>query len=165
MRILPSVNFILDITREIWYSNNMNNKLQELIELCPCAVAFGNAGGYDGGYCTSTNTITIEDKLNEHQRFSVLAHELQHAECQRTNCVCRKHKVGGFLREYHAYKSQIVRCLGNIPALKASTGAIRFGADDSVIFSSLPGHIKACKRLVKTKLWRKALKLCGFPLQ
>ena len=140
------------------------DKLQELIELCPCEVEIRYNYEYDGGYHIPSNTIIIEGYLNESQRFSVLAHELQHAECQRSNCVCRKYKIGSFLREYHAYKSQIVRCLGNISALQRTIKAIRRGIDDK-LGEGFINHTKACNRLSKTKLWRKALKLCGFPLQ
>ena len=139
------------------------NKLSELIELCPCRVKIEPGYIYDGGYHILSDTITLNSSLNKNQRFSVLTHELQHAECQRTNCFCRKYKIGGFLREYHAYKSQITRCLGNIPALRWSIKAVQCCARNALSFGFI-GHAKACKKLMTTKLWRKALKLCGFSL-
>lgn len=135
---------------------NMDNKLQELIELCPCRVEIEYDYDYDGGYHIPSNTIILEGRLNKGQRFSVLTHELQHAECQQSNCICRKYKIGSFLREYHAYKSQIIRCLRNVSALRYSIIAVQKGRFFDGDFS---GHAKACKKLMITKLWQKALKL------
>ena len=140
------------------------NKLSELIELCPCEVKIGYAYEYTGGYYISTNTIMINSGLDEDQQFATLAHELQHAECQLLNCVCRKYRIGNFLREYHAFKSQIIRCLENTPALRCAIRIIQDGIADD-FDGDFPGHVIACKKLMATKLWQKALKLCGIPLQ
>jgi len=138
----------------LWYSIGMDNKLQELIDLCPCPIEFETSGNLGGFYHPRSRTITIAKQLSDEEQFAVLSHEMKHAECHLTNCHCWGSEM--YLTEYHAYYAQVLECTDHIPALKLSMDWIRWVVKQTV---SWPDHAKAAKRLVRTKLWQKALKL------
>ena len=127
--------------------------LTEIKRLSPVAIEYIPNLWYRGGYDVFTDIIMINSTAikNSADEAVVLLHEIGHAICVATKCRCRKTKVGSMLREYHAYKSQITRCLGNISALTRSVQVIQ-NSSDGRLDESFPGHAKACKRLVKTKL-------------
>lgn len=134
----------------------MDSKLQELIDLYPDRIIMELDASLDySEYNSSSKIIVLRDK-NPHKRFSALTHEMSHADCERSGCLCRSQEAGHYYREYHAFRAQLVGCFDNIPALRESVLSIEKQSAD---FSC--GHTEACQRLMTTKLWRKALKLVG----
>ena len=95
--------------------------------------------------------------LCQYEKFATLAHEIQHARCWLGNCFC-KHSgnTGIYYAEYHAYKAQLIKCMDYPQALKDTIMTFRFA--DTWNAKNLP-HKKACKNLMKTKLWKKALRI------
>ncbi len=131
------------------------DRLQQLIEQSPCWVIIGcDKDGDTDCYDPNTNIAVVDSVHTPALQFAILAHELQHAKCALTDCFCIKHKTNGFYREYHAFKGGLIACFDFIPALKEEIQHITKCAHE---FENT-GHKKACKKLMTTKLWRKALK-------
>ncbi len=130
-------------------------KLQKLIKECPCRVsdkAEGLAYFFDlpaGFYDPSANYIFIAPDFPEPQRFSMLAHERQHAICTKTRCFCTKSE---YWQEYHAFRSELLTCFNYPDGLRWTVKHFQTSRGQD-----FPVHTKALNRLMKTKLWKTAL--------
>ena len=128
-------------------------KLSKLKKTCPCDVI--NQTSYFiflGQYRPLSKTIFIDPEQTEATQFAVLTHEKQHAICHENGCFCfRPGKQ--YWREYHAFKAELCACLDYPAALKWLTPFFKKEANS---YKNGP-HRKACRNLMKTKLWRKVL--------
>ncbi len=134
-------------------------KLQKLIKECPCKVHFGITDPpYNAYFDHFTGEIFLTDQCKQkHQLFVVLAHEQQHALCHKTGCFCMLNKRY-YYREHHAFKAEILQCLHYKQALQWAVDDVRKRAVRPICLLSSGHHTKACRNLMKTKLWKTALK-------
>ncbi len=143
------------------------NNLDKLISQCPCPVKMDAPGLFCFGYLKRGLTpqcptsVVVSDQLTtNYAKFSTLAHELAHAKCWLAGCKCMSNP-NHTNREYHAFKSQLERCMGYKRALRFTVTHINRISSTAFIrdMPQYKGHYTACKRLKRTKLWRQALAL------
>jgi hypothetical protein len=141
----------------------MKNKiLQELIDKSPYPIKMGVKRGdndYDkscGGYCQHCppKIVVMAQSKHNYERLYFLAHEIQHALCNKTDCFCMCMR-SRYYREYHALKHSIEACMENKKAIKFCVAQFTRPPWDTVLFTK---HLQALKNLKKTKLWRRALR-------
>ena len=132
------------------------NKLDDLINQSYYPVEISHSYNRRCYFQTSPSPqkIVIDTSFEPYEQFAILAHEIQHAKCFKNNCKCRN---GGKKadREFCAFKAGIRRCFGYKKALLFTINTMR----DKSIWAQYPEHAKACRRIIKTKLWQKALKI------
>ena len=89
--------------------------------------------------------------------FGTLAHEIQHALCREQDCFCTVMTTARlrYYREYHAFKAEILACLDYKKALKLTLTHIEYTV---TLKGEFTHHAKACRNLMKTALFKKALR-------
>ena len=142
------------------------NRLDKLISKSPVKIITGITKAsryYDelaGAYFQHepAKIVMMSCLRRNYEKFSYLAHEIQHALCYKGGCFCMGESGSQYYREYHAFKTQVITCLGYKKALKDTIKLIKSVPTDKNLDESYIHHKKACKNLMKTKLWKLALK-------
>lgn len=111
--------------------------------------------GYRGYFAIGEQCVVlIEAELGTLQeKFFVLAHEVQHAECCVKGCQCFDDDKN-ILCEFHAFEGQLRHCMKFYDCLKFFVEF--FLNDPGFLFH--PDHQKARVMLKQTELWAEALR-------
>jgi len=142
--------------------------LKELEKLSPYPINYVNKWRYEHGaffpkFSTFYCRIEINKDLSEDVKLATLAHEVGHALCYKKGCKCMEyaHELGTHISskytmtEYHANKFAIKFLLEN-KQKEALKDIIKVILEDSQDYFN-GAHQKACKKIMKLKLWKKAL--------
>lgn len=146
---------------------NYQQTLEQLKQKAPCSVYFEKNLCWDGSgmALVSYDITTIGTKptkiVVDNTQYSLceqiisLHHELAHCECIRKNCKCISNKV---LLEYHAFKQtlQWTWKTKDKQLIKAAVGLVKWNYTNAK-----DEHFEAAKKVMKLRLWRKALKFIG----
>ncbi len=130
--------------------------LQELKETSPypvdldCAVSLYL--GASGRFSPVLERIEISKAGTPAEKFSVLSHEIGHANCHKNGCHCTK-KVQSCRGEFHAFKAGLLGCIGYKEALQFTVLTIIECAAGEIGESH---HIRAAKRIMMTQFWAEA---------
>ena len=137
----------------------IGNMLNELIKLSPCPVYFvphDTAGSFC--YTSMKQWIKIKENTPTEVQIATLAHEIGHAICYNKRCGCYSPKKKT-LCEYHAfiYSLSLLYIIGNIHILRLCMKNMV-----QSYYKNSEGWYKyhlAIKHIMKTKLWKRCIKL------
>ena len=100
--------------------------------------------------------ITTDNETYE-EKYTTLLHEMKHASCWFRNCTCQN-QPDNYLKELHAYTAELEGSFFDMNVLSHAIYDIEYIANNTKDLERYEGHHKACKNLMKTKLWRRAKK-------
>jgi len=143
--------------------------IKELENLSPCPIKYvpfmiGGSGSFIVGRSIFKCKIEIRGSASEPEKLASLAHEIGHALCFSKKCKCMKdaHEPGehlgynAILAEYHAMKFCIKWLLKN-KQKEALINEVSLLEREVKEIGSI-AHSEAAKKIMKLKLWKKALK-------
>ena len=143
-------------------SNNLSKLFENISRQCSCPVSIANSN-YDFGYGLYYNQrsygyacqIEIKTVGNVAENVAVLLHEKVHSEHENNECKCMQ-QHDRTLSEYHAFKESLQAALklDSVDAVKESMKIVRYALEHNVYPNP---HTKAAKRIIRLKLWKKAL--------